>query len=43
LISDLKELFIQAYHGHLPYKIFTNGQGQMTLGELRLDPQPLLS
>ena len=43
LISDLKELFIQAYHGHLPYKIFTNGKGQMTLEELKLDPQPLLS
>jgi acetaldehyde dehydrogenase/alcohol dehydrogenase len=42
LISDLKELFIQAYHGHLPYKIFTNGKGQMTLRDLKLDPQPLL-
>jgi acetaldehyde dehydrogenase/alcohol dehydrogenase len=43
LISDLKELFIQAYHGHLPYKICTNGKGQMSLQDLKLDPQPLLS
>jgi acetaldehyde dehydrogenase / alcohol dehydrogenase len=41
LIEDLKLLLIQAYHGTLPLQVAVNGHGNVTLADLKLDPQPL--
>lgn len=42
LIEDLKTLLIQAYHGTLPLQIAVNGHGNVSLADLKLDPQPLV-
>lgn len=41
LIEDLKTLLIQAYHGNLPLEVAVNGHGDVSLADLKLDPQPL--
>ncbi|MFM8307032.1 MAG: bifunctional acetaldehyde-CoA/alcohol dehydrogenase [Microcystis aeruginosa] len=41
LIEDLKTLLIQAYHGNLPLEVAVNGHGEVSLADLKLDPQPL--
>jgi acetaldehyde dehydrogenase/alcohol dehydrogenase len=41
LIEDLKNLLIQAYHGNLPLEVTVNGHGDVSLADLKLDPQPL--
>ncbi len=41
LIEDLKTLLIQAYHGTLPLEVAVNGHGDVSLADLKLDPQPL--
>lgn len=41
LIEDLKNLLIQAYHGNLPLEVAVNGHGEVSLADLKLDPQPL--
>ncbi|MCZ8224180.1 MAG: bifunctional acetaldehyde-CoA/alcohol dehydrogenase [Microcystis sp. LE19-84.1B] len=41
LIEDLKNLLIQAYHGNLPLEVAVNGHGDVSLADLKLDPQPL--
>ncbi|NCR39782.1 MAG: bifunctional acetaldehyde-CoA/alcohol dehydrogenase [Microcystis aeruginosa W13-11] len=41
LIEDLKTLLIQAYHGNLPLEAAVNGHGEVSLADLKLDPQPL--
>lgn len=41
LIEDLKTLLIQAYHGTLPLEVAVNGHGNVSLADLKLDPQPL--
>ncbi|MCA2620116.1 MULTISPECIES: bifunctional acetaldehyde-CoA/alcohol dehydrogenase [unclassified Microcystis] len=41
LIEDLKTLLIQAYHGNLPLEVTVNGHGDVSLADLKLDPQPL--
>jgi acetaldehyde dehydrogenase/alcohol dehydrogenase len=41
LIEDLKNLLIQAYHGTLPLEVAVNGPGDVSLADLKLDPQPL--
>jgi acetaldehyde dehydrogenase/alcohol dehydrogenase len=41
LIEDLKTLLIQAYHGTLPLEVAVNGHGNVSLDDLKLDPQPL--
>ncbi len=43
LISDLKDLLIQAYHGDLPLKIVQNRNGGSKKIEVLGEPQPLLS
>ncbi len=43
LISDLKELLIQAYQGDLPFKIVQNRNGSSKKVEVLGDPQPLRS
>ncbi|MFM7904444.1 MAG: bifunctional acetaldehyde-CoA/alcohol dehydrogenase, partial [Microcystis sp.] len=40
LIEDLKTLLIQAYHGNLPLEVAVNGHGEVSLADLKLDPQP---
>ncbi|MEG3435565.1 bifunctional acetaldehyde-CoA/alcohol dehydrogenase [Pannus brasiliensis CCIBt3594] len=42
LIEDLKTLLIQAYHGTLPLQVAVNGHGNVSLADLKLDPQPLV-
>ena len=41
LIEDLKNLLIQAYHGNLPLEVAVNGHGDVSLADLKLEPQPL--
>ncbi len=41
LIEDLKTLLIQAYHGNLPLEVAVNGHGDVSLADLKLEPQPL--
>ncbi|MGK7943223.1 MAG: bifunctional acetaldehyde-CoA/alcohol dehydrogenase [Microcystaceae cyanobacterium] len=43
LISDLKELLTQAYHGNLPFTIVQNNNGNGAKIDVACDPQPLLS